>query len=427
MDEVSTTHELAAFIDAAPSPYHAVAEVAARLETAGYVELDPAAAWDEVPDRGFVRRGGAVIAWSVPVGAAPTTPVVAVGAHTDSPNLRIKAQPDVGAAGWRQLGVEVYGGALVNSWLDRDLGLSGRVVVRHGTGTETRLVLVDRPLLRVAQLAIHLDRGVLDKGLQLDKQRHLTPIWGVGTSEPGEFATFIGHELGVSGDEVLAWDLMTHDVTPSALLGHHDELLAAPRLDNLCSVYCGLMALLRSDGRDPDRVRVLVAFDHEEIGSTTATGAAGPELRRVLERLGTARGGSRDDLHRSLNGSFVVSADMAHATHPNWPERHEPQHQIAVNAGPVVKINANQRYASDAETTARFKLACERAGVPVQRYVHRNDLPCGSTIGPITAANLGLPVVDVGLAQLSMHSARELIGAHDPELMVAALTELLAT
>jgi aspartyl aminopeptidase len=373
-----------------------------------------------------VRRGGAVIAWSAPVDATPATPLVLVGAHTDSPNLRIKARPDVGAAGWRQLGVEVYGGALVNSWLDRDLGLSGRVVVRDGDGQATRLLLVDRPLLRVAQLAIHLDRDITTDGLQLDRQRHLTPIWGVGDVAEGDFTAFVAHELGVDADDVLSWDLMTHDVTPSSLLGRDDELLAGPRLDNLCSVLCGLLALLRADEREGGPVRVLVAFDHEEIGSTTATGAGGPELRRIIERLVTSAGGTRDDLHRALAGSYVVSADMAHATHPNWPERHEPHHHVHVNAGPVVKINANQRYASDAETIARFELACERAGAPVQRYVHRNDLPCGSTIGPITAANLGVPVVDVGIAQLSMHSARELIGAHDPEPMVAALTEVFS-
>ncbi|MEM9034806.1 MAG: M18 family aminopeptidase [Actinomycetota bacterium] len=426
MDDLSTTRELAAYIDASPSPFHAVAEVAERLDAAGYAELDPAAAWDELPDAGYIRRGGAIIAWSAPPDAPATTPFVLVGAHTDSPNLRIKARPDVGSVGWRQVGVEVYGGVLLNSWLDRDLGISGRVVLRDGDSTETRLLLVDRPLLRVAQLAIHLDRGAND-GLKLDKQRHLTPIWGVGSVEQGDFATFVAHELGVSQDEILAWDLMTHDVTPSSLLGRDDELLAAPRIDNLCSVYCATDALLRSDERDPSSVRVFVAFDHEEVGSATSTGAGGPELRRILERLATARGGTRDDFHRAMSASYVVSADGAHATHPNWPERHEPSHHVAVNAGPVVKINANQRYASDAETIARFELACERAGVPVQRYVHRNDLPCGSTIGPITAANLGVPVVDVGVAQLSMHSAREMIGAHDPELMVSALAELLAT
>ncbi|MEM9713191.1 MAG: M18 family aminopeptidase [Actinomycetota bacterium] len=426
MEDLTTTRELAAFIDAAPSPYHAVAETAARLVAAGYREVDRAAAWTDLPDRCFARHGGSLIAWSSPPQAAPETPFVLVGAHTDSPNLRVRARPDVGSAGWRQVGVEVYGGALTNSWLDRDLGLSGRVVVRDGSGTVTHHLLVDRPLLRVAQLAIHLDREITPNGLKLDKQRHLTPLWGVGGVAEGDLAGFVADELGVAADDVVAWDLMTHDLTASALLGRDEELLAAPRLDNLCSAYCGLAALLRSDERDAGSRRVLVLFDHEEIGSTTATGAGSAEIRRVLERIVAASGGGRDELHRALVGGYVVSADMAHATHPNYVERHEPSHQIAVNAGPVIKINANQRYASDAETAARFAVACDRAGVPVQRYVHRNDLPCGSTIGPISAANLGVDVVDVGIAQLSMHSARELCGAHDPELMVAALTEVYA-
>lgn len=426
MEDLTTTRELAAYIDAAPSPYHAVAETATRLAATGYAELDRSAGWTDLPDRGFARHGGSLIAWSSPPDAAPETPFVLVGAHTDSPNLRVRSRPDVGAAGWRQVGMEVYGGALVNSWLDRDLGLSGRIVLRNGDGTSTRLLLVDRPLLRVPQLAIHLDREVNTAGLQLDKQRHLTPVWGVGDVADGDVTGFVATELDVDPDDIVAWDLMAHDLTPSALLGRDDELLAAPRLDNLCSSFCGLAALLRSDDRSPSSRRMLVLFDHEEVGSTTATGAASAEIRRVIERIVVAAGGGRDELHRALVGGYVVSADMAHATHPNYVDRHEPSHHIAVNAGPVIKLNANQRYASDAETAARFAVACDRAGVPVQRYVHRNDIPCGSTIGPISAANLGVDVVDVGIAQLSMHSARELCGAHDPELMVAALTEVYA-
>ncbi len=423
-----STRAMCELIDAAPSPYHAVAEVVRRLDAAGYGSVGATDAFPSGPGRWYLVDGGSVIAWSVPEGAGATSPYTVIGAHTDSPNLRVRARPDVGAAGWTQVGVEVYGGALVNSWLDRDLGLSGRVVIDDGDGPEVRLLLVDRPLLRVPQLAIHLDREIGERGLQLDRQRHLQPVWGLGSATSGDFVDFIGDELGVDPRAVRSWDLMTHDLTPSALLGRHDELVAAPRLDNLCSCWCALEALLRAD-RTGERssTAVVALFDHEEVGSTTATGASGPALARVLERLVSAAGGDRDDLHRAMAASWVVSADMAHATHPNYVERHEPSHHIAINGGPVIKSNANQRYATDAITAARFVAACERAGVAHQRYVHRNDLPCGSTIGPVTAAELGVGVVDVGLAQLSMHSARELAGSHDPESMVAALVEVLGS
>lgn len=417
------------YVDASPSPYHAAAEAAARLAAAGFTELDAAGAWPAGAGRWYVVEGGELVAWVVPDGVPVDAGFTLVGAHTDSPNLRVKARPDTGRAGWRQLGVEVYGGALVNSWLDRDLGCSGRVTVRDAGapgGTRTHLVLVDRPIARVPQLAIHLDRDVVDQGLKLDKQQHLAPVWGLGSVHEGSFRAFLADEVDVDPAAVLAWDVMLHDLTPSTVGGAWDELVFAPRLDNLCSAHAAVRALVAVADRQPDAVPVICLFDHEEVGSTSATGAAGTLLPRLLERSVLARRGGRDDFLRALGRSICASADMAHATHPNYPDRHEPDHHIALDGGPVIKVNANQRYATESRSAAAFRLACERAGVPVQEYVHRTDLPCGSTIGPITAAQLGIPTVDVGVAQLSMHSARELCGSTDPARLVAALAELLA-
>jgi aspartyl aminopeptidase len=427
---VTTVEDLLAYIDAAPSPYHAVAETARRLDADGYAPLALDGPWPAGPVRGYVTRGGALIAVSVPEGATADRRFRVVGAHTDSPGLRIKPAPDTGAAGWRQLGVEVYGGALWNSWLDRDLGLSGRVSVRGPAGPEERLVRVDEPLLRIPQLAIHLDRDVNSKGLELNPQQHLTPVWGVGEVARGAFRSYVAERCDVAAEDVMAWDLMVHDLAAPARLGRHRELVTAARLDNLLSCWAGLEGLLAGPTTDAPPaagapVSVLCLFDHEEVGSTSATGADGTLLAHVLERSVLARDGGRDDLLRALAGSVCASADMAHATHPNYVERHEPGHHVAVDGGPVVKVNANQRYASDAATAAVVIDACERAGVPHQTFVGRNDQPCGSTIGPLTAARLGIATVDVGVAQLSMHSARELCGAEDPVRLAAALGAFL--
>ena len=417
-----------AFIDASPSPFHACATAADHLDAAGFAPLSESDPWPTGPGRHYLRRGGSLVAWATHDGHAAGTPFRIIGAHTDSPNLRVKPHPDAGRVGYRQLAVEVYGGALLNSWLDRDLGLSGRVVVRTADGPAERLVLVDRPLLRVPQLAIHLDREISTNGLLLNAQQHLSPVWGLGDVTPGAFTAFVADQLAVEAEEVLAWDLMLHDTTPSTLAGADDELVAAARLDNLCSSWAGLEALLAVTEGDggPGPVPVLVLFDHEEIGSTSDRGAASALLPAVTERISLSLGGGRDDHLRALAGSVCCSADMAHATHPNYADKHEPGHQITLNGGPVLKVNSNVRYASDATSSATLVLACEQADVPLQRYAHRSDLPCGSTIGPITAAAMGISTVDVGAPQLAMHSARELCGADDPPRYAAMMAAFLA-
>jgi aspartyl aminopeptidase len=416
------TDDLMTFLAGAPTPYHAVRSAARMLETAGFRHVEENAAWDGGAGGRYVLRGGAIIAWYVPENAAPATPFRIIGAHTDSPNLRVKPVPDTGSGGWRQVAVEIYGGTLLNTWLDRDLGIAGRLVLRDGS---THLVNVDRPLLRVPQLAVHLDRQVND-GLKLDRQRHMTPVWGLGTPNEGDLLDFLAGEAGLAAADITGWDLMTHSVEPPAYLGRDREFVAGPRMDNLLSVHAGAAALVAAAGRgDLTHVPVLAAFDHEENGSQSDTGAEGPLLGGVLERSVFARGGSYEDRARAWAGTVCLSSDTGHALHPNYTERHEPGHLPMPNGGPLLKVNVNQRYATDGLGRAHFAAACDRAGVPWQSFVSHNAMPCGTTIGPITAARHGITTVDIGVAILSMHSARELCGADDPHLLATALTAFL--
>ncbi|WP_329456950.1 M18 family aminopeptidase [Streptomyces sp. NBC_01497] len=419
------TDDLMAFLSASPSPYHAVANAAARLEKAGFRQVAETDAWDGSTGGRYVLRGGAIVAWYVPEGASRHTPFRIVGAHTDSPNLRIKPLPDSGAYGWRQVAVEVYGGTLLNTWLDRDLGLSGRITLRDGS---TRLVTVDRPLLRVPQLAVHLDRSVNTDGLKLDRQRHMQPIWGLGDAQEGDLIRFVADEVDVDASDITGWDLMPHPVEPPAYLGRDRELVAGPRMDNLLSVHAATAALasaVTTTGADLPYIPVLAAFDHEENGSQSDTGADGPLLGTVLERSVLARGGTFEDRSRAFAGTFCLSSDTGHAVHPNYAERHDPTHQPRANGGPILKVNVNMRYATDGVGRGVFVDVCERAGVPWQTFVSNNAMPCGTTIGPITAARHGITTVDIGVAILSMHSARELCGADDPFHLANALTAFL--
>lgn len=418
--------QMLADLGSSPTPYHAVQRAQTLLEGAGFVSVSLA---ESLPagGRSLVASGGLLIAWSTPPGGVEAGYTV-VGAHTDSPNLRVRTHPDVTSAGWEQVGVEVYGGVLTNSWLDRDLGLAGRVIVRSertgAASTETVLVHDDRPLLRIPQLAIHLDREIRENGLLLDPQKHLVPLWGLGEGVRGTFAGYVAELAGVDVDQLVSWDLMAYDTHPPAIVGRHADLIASARIDNLFSTFCGVHALIEAADSPGARVPVLVLYDHEEVGSESSTGAGGAVLSNVLERISTANGVDRSGHLEALARSYVVSADGAHATHPNYVEKHEPNHKIAVNSGVVVKRNANQRYASDALSEAPFRAACASAGVPVQTYIHRNDLPCGSTIGPVTAARLGVPTVDVGAPQLAMHSIREMAGVADVGHLTAALAAM---
>lgn len=413
----ASPQSLCEFIDASPSPYHVCETVAARLRDAGYTELSESDLWPG-SGRYFVLRAGSLVAWDS--SGETGRPFRVVGGHTDSPNLRVKQHPDRAVAGWTVVALQPYGGAWLNSWLDRDLGISGRLSVAGGADITHHLVRIDTPLLRVPQLAIHLSED--RKGVSPDPQRHVNAVWATGG--PGDFVAHVAHECGIDPADVLAFDLMTHDLTPSVVWGSHNEFVSAPRLDNQGTCYAGLEAFLAAE--PGVHIPVLALFDHEEVGSTSDHGAQSDLLITTLERIVLAGGGQREDFLRVLTGSLVASGDMAHATHPNYPERHEPGHQIQVNGGPVLKVQPNLRYATDGRTAAAFELACRQAGVPLQRYEHRADLPCGSTIGPMTAARTGIPTVDVGAPQLAMHSARELMGADDVVSYAAALRAFLS-
>lgn len=416
--------DLLAFIDASPTPYHAVAETARRLEAAGYQRLDEGAAWSVDPGlRGYVVRGGSLIAFERGAGDPAEAGFRLVGAHTDSPNLRLKPNPEREAHGIRILAAEPYGGVLLHTWLDRDLGLAGRVVLRaSGGGTRTALVRIDRPVLRVPNLAIHLQRELRTDGLQLNPHEHMSPFFGL--DDAADLRALLRAELGQDAGEILSWDLMTYDLAPSAIGGADESFVFAPRLDNLASCHAGLCALTGAEDAEAAAfTRVLALWDHEEVGSRTASGAGGPFLRDVLERLAAPGEG----LARAVSKSALVSADMAHAVHPHYEVKHDPQHMPKLGEGPVIKVNTNQSYASDAETVGLFAALCDDVSVAYQRFVNRSDLACGSTIGPITATRLGIPTVDVGNPMLSMHSAREMAATADVEPMVRVMRAFFGT
>jgi aspartyl aminopeptidase len=415
---LDVTRDLLAFLWAGPSPYHCVDEVAARLRAQGFTEIDERAEPKrlEPGDRGFVRRGGSIIAWRAGTESPAAAGVRLVGAHTDSPNLRVKPKPDTSSEGYRQIGVEPYGGLLRSTWLDRDLGLSGRVLVDQKGKIAERLFRTDEPIARIPNLAIHLDRTVND-GLKIDPQKHLPPVWGLDPDER-TFERWLSDRL--EGATVLSWDLMLHDVQPPTLGGADNEFVFSARIDNQAGCFLAQSAF--GSARASAATQVMALFDHEEVGSRSATGAWGEFLRDVISRIVRdhaveARGG----VERAIANSFHVSIDMAHAVHPNYADRHEPQHKPVLNGGPVVKIHSEQRYASDGPTIARFQDACREEDVAYQTFISRSDLACGTTIGPIAASELGIATVDVGNPMLSMHSCREQCGSRDAEPMVRVL------
>lgn len=414
--------DLAGFISASPSSYHAAAEAARRLDEAGFARLDEAEAWTAPAPRGYVVRDGAIIAWVAPETAGPTTPFRILGAHTDSPGFKLKPKPTTGSHGWLQAGVEVYGGPLLNSWLDRELELAGRLVTADG-----REVLVRTgPFLRIPQLAIHLDRDA-NNGLTLDRQRHTQPVYGVGDRSQADLLGHLAGLAGLSGDEVVGYDVLTADTAAPARFGLDEALFAAGRMDNLTSVFAGLHALLgAADAPSADHVSVLAAFDHEELGSETRSGASGPFLDDILTRVGATLGASTSERLQAYAASWCLSADAGHSVHPNFPEKHDPANQPVAGRGPLLKINANQRYATDAHGAALWARSCAAAGVPYQEFVSNNTVPCGSTIGPLTATRLGIRTVDVGVPLLSMHSARELAHVDDLHGLAAAVGAFFA-
>lgn len=433
----------------APAAYHAVRSAAARLEKAGFARLHERDSWASTLQPGgkyyLTRNGSSVVALAVGREWRPGNPVAVVGAHTDSPCLRLKPVSKRENVGYLQVGVETYGGGIWHSWFDRDLSVAGRVLVRDGGDFVQRLVRVDKPLLRIPTLAIHLDR---QSNFDPNKETELFPIAGLVAAQlnedggPGDGAAagdddaeplaemtrrhhpallrVVADELGVDVAVIADFELVLYDTQKSCIGGLADELIFSARLDNLSMTYCALIGLVASleeasalDG-DPT-VRLVVAFDHEEIGSESAQGARSNLLPSVLRRLCAVPGASSTALEQTQARSLLLSADMAHAVHPNFASKHEASHQPALNKGTVIKVNANQCYATNSPGIVLVQECARLARVPLQLFVVRNDVPCGSTIGPALATRMGMRTLDLGNPQLSMHSIRETAGAADVE------------
>jgi len=408
-DALAHAEDLADFVAASPSSYHAAAEVARRLEQAGFARLAEQDAWNVTPGgRYVVVRDGAAIAWTIPADATAVTPAHVLGAHTDSPGFKLKPQPTTGSKGWLQAAVEVYGGPLLNSWLDRELRLAGRLALSDG-----RVVLADTgALLRLPQLAVHLDREA-NSGLALDKQFQTQPVWGLGDPTQDDILAQLADSAGVSASDIRGYDVVIADTARGAVFGKDDAFFASGRLDDLASVHAGVVAL--EDLGDPSTgpIAVLAAFDHEELGSNSRSGAAGPFLEDILGRVYDALGADASERRRAFSASWCLSSDVGHSVHPNYVHKHDPVVQPVLGSGPILKLNANQRYATDALGSAAWRDWCDAADVVTQEFVSNNNVRCGSTIGPITATRLGIRTVDVGIPILSMHSARELAGVSD--------------
>ena len=419
----SNIQDLLDFIDASPSPWHVVTTSSERLTKAGFKALNESEAWQlETGGRYFVTRGGSsIIAFTIGQNSLPISGFNMVGAHTDSPGLRLKPHAAFSSDGLIRIGVEVYGGPILATFADRDLSMAGRVNVRIANGFETRLIKFDKPLLRLPNLAIHMNREVNDKGLKFNKQTELPLLFGESANGIEADAQFLGHiakSIKVEVKDIINFELNVFDTQKGIIWGANQEFIADSQLDNLASCHAALSALLAN--KKPNNTAICALFDHEEVGSESATGASGSFLADIVELISLHL--NKEEKLRALANSFFISADMAHAFHPNHAGSYEPCHHVHINKGPVIKTNANQRYATNAESAARFIRLCEHAGVPYQEYAHRTDLGCGSTIGPIVASRLGVASVDVGSPMWAMHSVRESTGVLDHAYMIKVLT-----
>ena len=409
--------DLLDFIDRSPTPFHAVNEMKILLIQQGYSELKESKPWNLLSNGKYfvTRNDSSLIAFIVGTKNQDASGFKIVGAHTDSPNLKLKPNSSYDKNGYLQLGVEVYGGVLLATWTDRDLSLAGRVIIKGKKQPQPKLIRFEDPILRIPQLAIHLNRDVNEKGLTLNKQNHLPPVFSLaGKKNPNKelLEKMVAQKIKCKPEEILSMELSLYDTQPGSIGGANGEFVFSGRLDNLASCHAALKALTLSKGKDP-MTRVIAFYDHEEVGSDSAQGAGSPFLKDILERLTLDSNNSREIFFRSMANSFFISADMAHAVHPNYSEKHDARHVPIINGGPVIKCNSNQRYATEGVSSAWFETLCQKAGASVQKFVARTDMGCGSTIGPITASNLGIRTVDVGNPMLSMHSIREMAGAHD--------------
>ena len=407
--------DLMVFLDASPTPFHAVRCMSELLAKSGFTELNESDSWTlKTGDKHFLsRNGSSIIAFTVGSTPLTTAGLRMTGAHTDSPCLMVKPQPEIAVKGYLQLGVEVYGGALLNPWFDRDLSIAGRLVYRNKR-QQLKQTLVDfkRPVAIIPSLAIHLDRKA-NSDRTVNAQTDLPPLLMM-TDKAESFRELLADEFLLDGEEVLDYEMCLYDTQGAAMLGINNELLASARLDNLLSCFATTQALIQADATN---TCLMVCNDHEEVGSVSAVGADGPFLEAVVARLTES-----DERNAVIDKSLMISCDNAHAVHPNYPSTHDSLHSPRLNGGPVIKVNVKQRYATTSLTASLFRQLCADVDVPVQSFVSRSDTACGSTIGPITAARLGVATLDVGIPQLAMHSCREVTGSLD----AARLTDVLA-
>jgi aspartyl aminopeptidase len=426
IEEKQQAQDLLDFIDASPSPWHAVEQTANLLKTNGFKPLIENQAWQFKQSGKYfvIREGGSIIAFILGKKPIEESGFKIVGAHTDSPGLRLKPKAAHANQGVAQLGVEIYGGPILATFTDRDLSLAGKVTVRNGQHFEARLVKLEQAVARLPNLAIHMNREVNDKGLLLNKQTGLPLIFGYAADTAEAYQLLsqtIASPLNINANSIISWDLNIYDTQKGSFWGNNDEFIANSQLDNLASCHAGLTALLSTE--KPDATCICALFDHEEVGSESATGADGSFISDVIQRICISTQTSEESRLRGFANSFFISADMAHAFHPNHAGSYEPCHHVTVNKGPVIKVNANQRYSTNAGTAARFIQLCEQANVSYQQYSHRTDLGCGSTIGPMVAAQLGMPTVDVGNPMWAMHSIRESAGVLDHSYMIDVLKQ----
>ena len=419
------------FIDASPSPWHVIKSVEAQLASFNFKKLDETLSWSlESGGRYYVVRDESSVIIFV-LGQKPLveTGFKMIGAHTDSPGLRIKPNAATGVDGLLRLGVEIYGGPILATFTDRDLSLAGRVNYKDtNNNIVSALINFDRPLLRLPNLAIHMNRMVNEDGLKLHKQNELPLILSALAQEclpQTYFSELLQEQSACETERILSWDLAVYDTQKGAFWGAENEFYANSQLDNLASCHAALQGLLDDTVLENEATLVCAFFDHEEIGSESNKGADGSFLGDVLKRISLVTENNKEDFTRALAKSFMVSADMAHAYQPNFPLAYDPDHKVFVNKGPVIKVNANQRYSTESVSQAMFVDWCEQAGVPYQKYSHRSDLACGSTIGPITSARLGIRSVDVGNPVWAMHSIRESAGVLDHGYMIKVMKQFL--
>lgn len=424
MKEDDKSLGLLQFLQQSPTPFHAVKNMSAVLEAEGFERLNSADSWNlKKSSRYFViRNDSAIIAFKTGKAALSEQGVRITGTHTDSPCLKLKPQPGLTKQGYVQLGVEVYGGALLHPWFDRDLSIAGRVNYQNTDGgLESTLIDLKEPVAFIPSLAIHLDRTA-NKGRLINKQKELPAILlQLAQDEEFNFDEFLLHYLREekgrdAAASVLSHELALYDTQAPALVGLRKQFLSSARLDNLLSCYVALESLIKSDDNGAS---ILVCNDHEEVGSVSASGADGPFLKSVLQRMTEVDSGSTEDFDRMIQSSVLLSLDNAHGVHPNFADKHDNEHRPLLNGGPVIKINANQRYASNSQSIALIKSLCNKLNINHQSFVMRSDMACGSTIGPITAAVLGITTVDIGIASFAMHSIRESAGIADVQSMTS--------